>query len=279
MKNLGYYNGVFGEAEEMTIPFNDRVSFFGDGVYDATYSRGYKIFCVEEHIDRLFNSARLLDIKIRETKEELKSVLEEMVKKMETGDNFVYFQVTRGTGKRNHVYDEDMVGNLWINIYPKNIVDLSKSVSAITMEDTRFFHCNIKTLNLIPAVMANQAAKAKGCFEAIFHRNGRVTECAHSNVHIIKNGVFKTAPLDNLILPGTTRRHLIEQCGKLGIPVEEKEFYLDELFDADEIIVSSAGALCVRVRELDGKAVGGKAEELITKLQKVMLEHFYETTK
>lgn len=279
MKNLGYYNGVFGEAEEMTIPFNDRVAFFGDGVYDATYSRDYKIFCVEEHIDRLFNSASLLDIKIKETKEELKAILEEMVKKMDTGDNFVYFQVTRGTGKRNHVYDEDMVGNLWINIYPKNIVDLTKSVSAITMEDTRFFHCNIKTLNLIPAVMANQEAKKKGCFEAIFHRNGRVTECAHSNVHIIKNGVFKTAPLDNLILPGTTRRHLIDRCGELGIPVEEKEFYLDELFDADEIIVSSAGALCVRVRELDGKEVGGKAEELITKLQKVMLEHFYEATK
>ncbi|MBQ5801331.1 MAG: aminotransferase class IV, partial [Clostridia bacterium] len=181
--------------------------------------------------------------------------------------------------KKINVYDEDMIGNLWINIYPKNIVDLTKSVSAITMEDTRFFHCNIKTLNLIPAVMANQEAKKKGCFEAIFHRNGRVTECAHSNVHIIKNGVFKTAPLDNLILPGTTRRHLIDRCGELGIPVEEKEFYLDELFDADEIIVSSAGALCVRVRELDGKEVGGKAEELITKLQKVMLEHFYEATK
>ena len=279
MKNLGYYNGRFGEADEMMVPMNDRVAFFGDGVYDATYSRNYKIFTLDEHIDRLYNSAKLLEIKIKETKEEMKAILNEMVSKMDTGENFVYWQVTRGTGKRNHVFPEsDEGGNLWINIYPKNIVDLTNKVSLITMEDTRFFHCNIKTLNLIPSVIASQRAKEAGAFETVFHRGDRVTECSHSNVHILKNGVFKTAPLDNLILPGITRAHLIKTCNKLGIPVSEEAFTLDELFEADEIIVSSAGALCVGAKELDGKKVGGKAEELYEKIKKEMLDEFYRET-
>ena len=89
MKNLGYYNGKFGEIEEMSIPMNDRVCFFGDGVYDATYSRNYKIFTLDEHVDRLYNSASLLGMNIAETKDEMKAILNEMVSKMDTGENFV----------------------------------------------------------------------------------------------------------------------------------------------------------------------------------------------
>ena len=85
MKNLGYYDGKFGEVEEMSIPMADRVCYFGDGVYDATYSRNYKIFSLDEHIDRLYNSAKLLEIKIKETKDEMKAILQEMVNKMDTG--------------------------------------------------------------------------------------------------------------------------------------------------------------------------------------------------
>ena len=147
------------------------------------------------------------------------------------------------------------------------------------MEDTRFLHCNIKTLNLIPAVIASQRAKDAGCFEAVFHRNGRVTECAHSNVHIIKNGVLITAPTDNLILPGIARKHIIEACKKMNIPVMEEPFYLEQLFDADEVLVSSAGALCLAANQIDGKSVGGKATEIVLKLQNRLLQDFIEQTK
>ena len=279
MKNLGYYDGKFGEVEEMSIPMADRVCYFGDGVYDATYSRNYKIFSLDEHIDRLYNSAKLLEIDIKETKEEMKTILQEMVNKMDTGENFVYFQVTRARGQRNHVFPTDgSKGNLWINIFHKNIVDIYKKIQVITMEDTRFLHCNIKTLNLIPAVIASQRAKEAGCFEAVFHRSGRVTECAHSNVHILKDGEFITAPLDNLILPGITRTHLIKVCKKLGIPVQEVPFSVDEMMDADEIIVSSAGSLCLSVDAIDGKSAGGKAPELLRKIQDEMLREFIEET-
>lgn len=278
MKNLGYYNGKFGEIEEMSIPMNDRVCFFGDGVYDATYSRNYKIFTLDEHIDRFYNSASLLGMNITETKEELKAILNEMVSKMDTGENFVYWQVTRGTAIRNHVFPENAKTNLWITISHKDIVDTYKKVKLITMEDTRFFHCNIKTLNLIPSVIASEKAKQADCDETIFHRGERVTECAHSNVHIIKDGVFRTAPTDNLILPGIARAHLIKACKKLSIPVSEEPYTLTELMNADEIIISSAGSLCLAAEEIDGKRVGGKAPEILKRLQDEVLREFMEET-
>ncbi len=280
MKTLGYYNGKYGEIEDMQIPMGDRVCFFGDGVYDATYSRNYKIFTLDEHIDRFYSSASQLRIELPLTKDEMKNLLNEMVRKVDTDSNFVYWQATRGTGIRNHVFPADgSKANIWITITPKNIVDTFSEVRLITMEDTRFLHCNIKTLNLIPAVMASQKAKEEGCDEVVYHRNGRVTECAHSNVHIIKDGMFITAPTDNLILPGIARAHLLKACKKLGIPAEEREYNLTELFSADEILISSAGSLGLRAKELDGKKVGGKAGELLRKIQNEVHNEFMRETE
>ena len=279
MKNLGYYNGKLGEIEEISIPMGDRVCFFGDGIYDATYSRNYKIFALNDHVDRFFNSANLLQIKLPCTKEALKKLLNELVRKMDTAENFVYFQATRGTDAvRNHTFTDEAQANLWVNIYPRKLVDVYKKVKLITLEDTRFFHCNIKTLNLIPAVMASRKAEEMGCNETVLHRNGRVTECAHSNVHIFKDGVFITAPTDNLILPGIARKHLIAACGRLGIPVQERPYTVQELAAADEIMISSAGSLCLAAQELDGKPCGGKAPQLLKTLQDEVLREFLEET-
>lgn len=280
MKNLGYYNGVWDEIENMSIPMSDRVCFFGDGIYDATYSRNYTIFALDEHIDRFYNSAKFMEIELPYSKSEMKELLNRMVKKMDTGENFVYFQATRGSDPvRAHVFPHEAKANIWINIYHKEILDLTKKVQLITMEDTRFLHCNIKTLNLIPAVIASQRAKEAGCFEAVFHRSGRVTECAHSNVHILKNGELITAPTDNLILPGIARKHIIEACKKMNIPVREEPFNLEQLFDADEVLVSSAGALCLAADQIDGKPVGGKAAEMVSKLQNRLHQEFIDQTK
>lgn len=278
MKTLGYYNGKYGELEEMSIPMNDRVCWFGDGVYDAGPSRNYKIFALDEHIDRFFNSAGLLDIEMPVTKEELKELLQEMVNKMDTGDLFVYYQVTRGTGVRDHAYTKGP-GNLWIMLKPAEISDGIEPIKLITVEDTRFLHCNIKTLNLIPSCVATEKAKKAGCQEAVFYRaGGRVTECAHSNVHIIKDGKLVTAPTDNLILPGIARAHLIRMCKKLGIPVSETPYTLKELLEAEEVLVTSSSNLCLHACEIDGKPVGGKNPELLEKIRAALLGEFYEKT-
>ncbi|AGX44059.1 D-amino acid aminotransferase [Clostridium saccharobutylicum] len=278
MKNLGYYNGEYGLLEEMKIPMNDRVCYFGDGVYDATYSRNHVIFALDEHIERFFNSAGLLRIKIPYSKEELKEILKDMVKKVDCGEQFVYWQVTRGTAMRNHAFP-DTPANLWITLKPANIKDMSEKAKLITLEDTRFLHCNIKTLNLLPSVIAAQKTEEAGCQEAVFHRGDRVTECAHSNVSIIKDGIFKTAPADNLILPGIARAHIIKMCKKFEIPVNETAFTLKELMEADEVVVTSSGQFCITACEIDGKPVGGKAPEIIKKLQDALLNEFLEETK
>ena len=115
--------------------------------------------------------------------------------------------------------------------------------------------------------MANEHAERAGCDEAIFHRGERVTECSHSNVHIIKDGVLKTAPCDELILPGITRAHILAICRREGIPVVEEPFTLREMMEADEVFFSSSSALTSRVVKIDGRPVGGKDEATFARIR------------
>ena len=275
MEKLGYYNGTYGPLDEMTVPMNDRASWFGDGVYDAGPCRNYHIFALDEHVDRFFRNADALKIVMPVSKEELKDLLSRLVQKMDTGNLFVYYQVTRGTGTRKHTFTEGK-GNLWITLTPAEISDGHTPIQLVTTEDTRFFHCDIKTLNLIPSVMASQKATEAGCAEAVFYRpEGRVTECAHSNIHILKNGILYTAPTDHLILPGIARAHLLRACSALDIPFREQAFSLQELFEADEVIVTSSSNLCLRADQIDGIRVGGKDYDLYNRLREYLLNEFY----
>lgn len=274
MKNLGYYNGKYGLIEEMQIPMLDRVCWFGDGIYDATYSHNHKIFDLDAHLDRFYNSAKLLDINMPVERDELAKLLAELVLKVDSGDQFVYMQVTRGSGLRGHIYAEDIKANLWITLTPSTVADTYKPIDVITYEDKRFHYCNVKTLNLIPSCLAATAADRAGCAEAIFHRGDIVTECAHSNVSIFKDGKVITHPLNDEILPGTARLRLLAFAEKLGYATEERDYTLDELMNADEIVVHSTGSFCIPVKTVDGKAVGGKAPEMLKNIQDALVADF-----
>lgn len=280
MNNLGYYNGKIGALDELTVPFNDRVHFFGDGVYEATLARNFKIYALDEHIDRLYRSASMVDINIKETKEEMKDILCDLVKMLDDPDQIVYWQISRGTQERNHTYPDGMKGNMWVVLKPGKIKDIYSPVNAVTGADTRFFHCNIKTLNLLPAVMYAQRAQKEGVYETILYREGgRVTECSHSNVHIItRDNVFKTAPTDNLILPGIARAHLIKACYELGIKVDETPFSVEEMMEANEVLISSSTAPIRYCDRIDGKQVGGRAPEIIKKLQEWVMNDYLSAT-
>lgn len=280
MKTLGYYNGKYDEIDKIMIPMSDRSHWFGDGVYDATCARNYKTMAIDEHVDRFFNSARLLNINLGFTKEYLKDLLNELVQKLDDDELFVYWQATRdGNGLRSHNYDKEQKANLWITICPEEITDKDKEYKLTSMEDTRFLHCNIKTLNLIPSVVAYQHAKENNCDETVFHRGDIVTECAHSNVHIIKDKKFITHPADEYILPGIARVHLLKACKALNIEVEERPFTVDELINADEVIVSSSGDLCIRATEFEGKAVGKKDNDTFNRLKEYIYQEWLECTK
>lgn len=268
MENIAYYNGQMGPIETMMVPMNERACYFGDGVYDATCVVHGKPIELSEHIDRFYHSAQLVDIVVPMEKAELESLLRDLVQKVDGDIHFLYWQVTRGVGMRGHAYkNAGKKASLWAFVRPSELKKPDGPYSCITVEDKRFFYCHVKTLNLLPNVLASQKAEEAGCDEAIFHRSGRVTECAHSNIHMLKGGVLHTAPCDELILPGVARAHLIAACKRLGIRAEEKPFTVSEMMDADEVFFSSSSAPICRVGQIDGKPVGRKDERTFARIR------------
>lgn len=278
MKTLGYYNGKIDELDKITVPMLDRACYFGDGVYDVTFCRNYKIYKLREHVERIFTSASLLDIHPEITPDELCELVQELAQKLDSDELWVYFQFTRGTDFRNHAFPDTPKPNLWIMLKPAKIKDTYRPLRVITKPDIRALQCNIKSLNLLPSVLATQACVEAGVDECILHRDGIVTECAHSNVSILKNGTLITHPADNKILAGTGRAHLMDACHHFEIPILEQEYTLEDLKQADEVILTSASALCMRIIEVDGAPVGQKAPHTLKTLQDYLLNDFLTET-
>ena len=268
MENIAYYNGRISSIEEMMIPMNERSSYFGDGVYDAMFTVERVPLQLDDHLRRFYRSAKRIEIEVPMPFDELRAMVLDFCRKVDSPDQMVYVQATRGVGMRGHAYR--FAGgkpSLWVWVKPDVLDPMDRDYRCITMEDTRYLHCDIKTINLLPSVIYTQRAEEAGCDVTILHRGERVTECAHSNVHILRDGALKTAPCDNLILPGITRAHRIAQCREMGIPVIEEPFTVQEMMEADEVFFTSASALCCRIREIDGRSVGGKAPGLIKRIQ------------
>ncbi len=289
LKNLGYYAGKYDLIENMQVPMTDRVCWFGDGVYEATATRNGVIYCLDEHIERFYNSAKMVEIEIPMSRDELATLLSELVSKVDTSDTngeaFLYWQITRGANvPRGHEFPVGAKANLWVTVTPKKLADIYKEMRVLSHEDIRFFMCNIKTLCLLPNVLAAEKAKKAGAGECVQYRaeaNGiknRVTEGSHSNVHAIKDGKIYTAPLDNLILPGIARKNLIKVCEKLGVEVVEEPFSLEFLMGADEVIFTSSSNFCVRATHVDGISVGGRATELLDAIRGELYADYIEKT-
>lgn len=281
MKDIAYYNGKTTPLEEMMIPMNDRAVYFGDGVYDMAYVHWGRCFAMEDHLNRFLNSCRLMEIDPGMSKGELAQLLESLIARLD-GDMehaMIYFQMSRGTAIRSHAFPPSNVKpNLLVYLKGFSPESTPEEFRLISAEDTRFRHCNIKSLNLIPNVIATQRAAERGCQECVLYRNGYVTECAHSGISILVNGAVVTTPLSDWILPSITRKHLLELCKELGVGVEERNYTMDELLNAQEIIVTSSLTLFSRVYEVDGKPVGGKNAALFQKLNQAYRARFERET-
>jgi D-alanine transaminase len=277
MNNLGYYNGNIGLIEEISIPITDRAFYFGDGVYEAVLCRNNIPYLLSVHLDRFYRNCDKLDIKIPMEKEEIQSLIKELVKKVDANEKFIYFHVSRGSALRSHTYEQGK-GNLCIMITPFSLGNVYEKVSAVTYDDNRYGMCNIKTLNLLPSVLAAQYAKNKGCDEAIFVRDGIVTEGSHCNVSIVKNGLIVTHPSDCHILPGVARSELIKCANKQGITVCERRYSINELMDADEVILTSSGKIIRGIDSINGIQVGNKAKDILFVLQNELYRDYIEYT-
>ncbi len=268
--NYGYYDGEYAPLNELKAPVLDRAFYFGDGVYDVTTYVNGRYFALSDHYDRFVSSCRLADIKFDMSISELTAIFDKLVElTAPEGDALVYFQASRATAERKHSYGDNEKPNLFAYVKPIKRVDMFEHVKLITEPDIRFEMCNIKTLNLMPNVLANKKAERAGCYEAVFYRGSTVTEGSHSSVMLIQGDTVVIPPLSKFILPSVTRKYVGLLCEKNMIKCEVRTFTLDELYSADEILVGSASSMIRRASHIDGAPCGGKAAELYTKLANV----------
>lgn len=264
MPAIGYYNGTVGLLDRMQIPMNDRAVYFGDGCYEACFAQNGRLCFADAHLDRFYRSLEALRIPFSMTREQLLSEIGRCLAAADEPDVSLYWQVTRGTDRRHHTFpDGEILPNLLITATPKPVRLDDAPMRLVTAPDVRYRLCHIKTLNLIPNILAIQNAKDAGADEAVFVRDGFVTEGSHTNIHMLKDGVLYSHPADECILPGVTRGVLLKLCMRLGIPVSEKPFTVEQMRSADEVLISSS-LLGVRTASaIDGAPVGGKAAETV----------------
>ncbi|TCN24381.1 D-amino-acid transaminase [Mesobacillus foraminis] len=264
-------NGNLIDRKNAYIDIEDRGYQFGDGVYEVIRVYNGKMFTGNEHLERLWKSASSIGITIPHSREELKDLLEQLIQKNKLSLGTVYLQYTRGIAPRKHPFPSDDVKPTLV-AYTKEVgrpeEKLHSGIKAIQTEDIRWLRCDIKSLNLLGNLLANQKAAEAGCDEAILNRDGRVTEGSHSNISIVKGGKIYTHPANNYILNGISRRVMLEICAREGIQVIEEPFTVKELQDADEIFLTGTTVEVMPVIELDGKSAGGgKPGPVTRKLQ------------
>ena len=274
MGDYAYYNGTISRYSDAKVPLSDRLIYFGDGVYDVMIGHNKKIFLAEEHFNRLFSNAKELEIPIDFSKSYINYVINRLIGLCGYDQYIIYISISRNAKNRIHSYLGLNGTNLLITI--KQFEHSDKTyLDLITEEDKRYYFCNIKTTNLLPAVLASSKAEKLNCDEAVFIRGNIVTECAHSNIFIIKNNTIITHPLSNLILPGITRQLVITLAESLNIKVKEMAFEKDALFDADEVIVSSTTKFIKRVASIDGIPTKRKNPKIFLNLENAVKNQYY----
>ena len=244
--------------DKLKYPFEERGMQFGDGVYEVIRIYEGKYYLLDEHVDRLYRSLAEIKIDFPYEKEKFRSILEDLLKRNDMKmDGKVYLQVTRGSAPRDHVFPENTPPNVYAYIEPaaRNVELMKSGVSTITSPDIRWSNCHIKSLNLLPNLLAKQEAKENGCYEAILHKDGVITECSSANVYFVKDGKIYTHPRTNGILHGCVRIAVERFANDLGIPFVEQAYHLDQISDADEVFLTSSTSEVMPIVKVDGQMI------------------------
>lgn len=264
------WNDQMMPKDEVRIDPEDRGYQFGDGVYEVIRVYRGKTFAEKAHMDRLKRSLQELRIPFSYSEKDLSKRFQELIEAERVTDGIIYLQVTRGTAPRSHAFPEKATANLvaYASSYPRPVEMIEQGGEAVLFEDIRWLRCDIKSLNLLGAVLAKQSAKERGAVEAIQHRDQVVTEGSASNVFTIKEGTLYTHPSNHLILNGITRQIVIRLAEELGIPLQEVPFRVDDLLTADEAFITGTTTEVTPIIRVEGKEIGsGKPGEITRKLQ------------
>jgi D-alanine transaminase len=256
----------------------DRGYNFGDGVYEVFRIYSGKIFAEMLHWTRLERSIEQIHMKMPLPIHAFQRGINELMRADDIDTGIIYLQVTRGVAPRAHVFPSSEVRPVIMALtkpMARPITDLERGVAVITQPDLRWLRCDIKSLNLLPNVLAKQAAAEAGAVEAILHRNGIVTEGSSSNVAIVRDGMIVTHPANELILHGITRAVVCGLAHQLGIPLMEKGYSVEELCDADEAFLMSTTSEVMPIVQCDGRPLGSGVPGPITRrLQRSFLANF-----
>ena len=257
-----YLNGAFTDAADAKVSVLDRGFIFGDGVYEVWRVVEGKLFEHARHDRRLKRGLKTLEIAYPDTDvEALAGVASRLLRDNDLlhGEGTFYVEITRGAAPRTHAYPPAGTKPTVLAMVAKFEVPHAvreAGAKAITDTDIRWLRCDVKTVQLLPNCMSRQKAAAAGAMEAIYVRDGVVTEGTHTSVLGVKNGTLVTHPLGPLILPSVTREIVLEVAREQKVPVSEKTFTKDEMFAYDELFVSGTTTDVTPIVEVDGRTIG-----------------------
>ena len=279
-----YLNGQYLPIEEAKISVLDRGFIFGDAVYEVWRLVNGKLFESDKHLARLASGLR--DVQIAAPPESQKAKLHEISDRLvqENGLNAegsLFLEMSRGVAPRAHQYPKPPVPpTVFLMASPFTPPEdlRAKGAGVILIDDVRWKRCNVKTTQLMPNVMAKQQAFENDCLDAIFIRDGIVTETSHANVMAVVNGTLWTHPIDGSVLPGVTRDVVLELAKKTGVPVREEGMTVDAFRKADEVFLVGTLSDVMPIVKVDGKQVGaGKPGPVSLKLFKALRERLDAT--
>ncbi len=282
MKNLAWVEGRICDIDKATVPLEDRGYLFGDGVYEVIKVYNKKPFYLLPHLRRLKKSAEAIEIELPSKIEEIESIITDLVEAGDAGDGYIYIQVTRGCAERDHLFPSGIKSSMvmYTRVFKNpQVMDLKrvKPVACITMPDERWLNCHIKSINLLPNVVARQRADRAGAQEVVFYRpGGVVTEGTRSNIFAVIDGKVRTHPESRLILSGITRAIVIDIMRKHNIPLLVEAFNVEDLPGVSEAWTTST------ITEVKPIASIGKSqlfEKEAGPLCRFIIEEFWKVVK
>jgi D-alanine transaminase len=268
-----YLNGEFVPHQDATVSVDDRGFLFADGIYEVARIYDGHIFLLDLHLQRMRRG--LGELRIRaDAVDGIREIATRLIERNDlgTGDATLYIQITRGAAPRSHAFPPaETPPTVYIIVKPfKNhpAAYWEQGISTITLPDNRWSRCDIKSIALLPNVLANQAAKEAGAFEALFVRDGAVIEGSHSNLFGVLDGELITFPEGGYILPGITRVHILEKARELGIPAREAGIPQSRVYQAEELFLSGTTTEVMPIVIVDGKTIAdGKPGPITRRLR------------
>jgi len=278
-----YLNGEYVPQEAAKISVFDHGFLYGDGVFEGIRAYKGKVFKLDEHLERLFKSAKAISLEIPLSREQLKEKILETLRKNELYDAYIRLVVSRGEGDlgldpAKCPYPQIIIIADKISIYPEKLYE--EGLEVITVSTRRNIPSaidpRIKSLNYLNNILAKIEASARGVPEAIMlNKDGYIAECTGDNLFIVERGVLVTPPTWVGILEGITRNVVIELARNENIPVEEKVFTPSELYSSDECFLTGTAAEVIPVTKVDGRAIG---DGRVGRITKKLIQSFRELT-